>query len=125
MSNHKNPMYKIHDEADQFRIELSERFAGEGVAEVARKWREALAEPGSRTFTVDISSLKDYDVAGAKLLREMYRHGTQVAARNAEALRFLSEISALPRRGPALVHRADGKLGVGAPVLGLRVAAGQ
>ena len=99
-------MYKIYDEADQFRIELSGKFNGDPVVEVARRWKEALSEPSQRTFTVDISSLTAYDSAAGRLLRDMYRHGMQIAARNPEALAILNELSSPAKKGPALVLQA-------------------
>ena|SRR5579875_1490582 len=93
---------KVPDRADEFRIEVSGRFAGECVDEIAQTWKAALRDSGRR-FTVDISRLSSYDYAGRKLLHEMYRHGTQIAARTPASLVFLNEISTPPRRGPTLV----------------------
>ncbi|MBV8070212.1 MAG: hypothetical protein JO270_09940 [Acidobacteriaceae bacterium] len=95
---------KIHDRADEFRIELIGKFSGEIVNEVASNWKEALADTLPRKCTVDISRLTSYDGAGRKLLREMYQHGTQFAAGNPVALTFLNEISTSERRRPALVQ---------------------
>jgi ABC-type transporter Mla MlaB component len=95
---------KIHDRADEFRIELIGRFSGSIIDEVASSWKEVLADTSPRKCTVDISRLSGYDHAGRKLLREMYKHGTQFAAGNPVALTFLNEISLPERRGPAVVQ---------------------
>lgn len=95
---------KIYDRAHEFRIEIAGRLGGECVAEVETAWKNALLETGPRRFAVDISRLTGYDNSGRKLLREMYRHGTEFAAGTPLSLVFLNEISAPARRGPALVH---------------------
>ena len=95
---------KIHDRADEFRIELIGKFSGSIVDEVASSWKSALADASPRRCTVDISRLSGYDNSGRKLLRQMYKHGTQFAAGNPVALAFLNEISLPERRGPALVQ---------------------
>lgn len=95
---------KIYDRADEFRIEVAGRFAGDCVNEIAVAWKEAAyLEGGARRFVVNISRLTSYDNAGRKLLRQMYRHGIQIAAGTPNSLVFLSEISAPERRGPAFV----------------------
>lgn len=91
---------KVYDRADEFRIEIAGRFAGDRVGDIAQTWKNALLETGPRRFIVDISRLTAYDAAGRQLLEEMYRHGTQIAAGTPLSLVFLSEISAPPRRGP-------------------------
>ena len=90
---------KIQDGANEFRISLTGRFAGASVQEVRRTWTKKLAECSSSRLKVDISELSDYDGAGRKLLRDMYRHGIDFAASTPASLVFLSEISS-PRRGP-------------------------
>jgi ABC-type transporter Mla MlaB component len=95
---------RIHDRANEFRIELIGKFSGESVGDVASSWKAALAEAFQRKCTVDISRLTGYDLAGRKLLREMYQHGTQFAAGNPVALALLNEISTPERTRPALVH---------------------
>ncbi len=95
---------RILDEAGQFRIEIEGRFAGDSVIETERCWRSVLRESSSRSFVVDISQLSGYDSAGLVLLREMQRHGTLIAARNARALAFLSEISTAEEAKPTLVY---------------------
>lgn len=95
---------KIHDRADEFRIELIGKFSGDVVDEIASSWKAALADTLPRKCTVDISRLSGYDATGRKLLREMYQHGTQFAAGNPVALAFLNEISTQERKGPALVR---------------------
>ena len=98
---------EVFDEADRFRIEIVGRLAGEVVDQVAVAWSDALRETTPRSFTVDISQLNGYDRAGFRLLREIYRHGTHIAARNADALAFLNEISSPERPGPRLIYRME------------------
>ncbi len=102
---------KILDLAEQFRIEIEGRFSGDVVPETACLWQRALSEVNPRRVSIDISQLSGYDAEGSKLLREMYRHGTHLAARNARALAFLDEISSRKLPGPTLVYKAedDGK----------------
>jgi hypothetical protein len=95
---------KIYDRADQFRVEIVGRFAGEPVREVFTTWANALRETAPRRFAVDITRLTSYDHSGCKLLRDMYRHGVQFAAGTPLSLVFLGEISSAPRQGPALVR---------------------
>jgi hypothetical protein len=95
---------KIYDRAGEFRIEIAGRFAGECVHEIRATWKNALQEIGNRRFTVDISRMTSYDAPGRKLLHDMYRHGTQIAAATPLSLALLNEISAPARRGPAAVH---------------------
>lgn len=97
---------KVYDRADEFRIEIAGRFAGECVKDIAACWEQALRETGPRRFTVDISRLSSYDAAGRKLLQEMYKHGTQIAAATPLSLVFLNEISTSPRVRPAIVPEA-------------------
>src|SRR5438270_295207 len=99
---------KIHDRADQFRIEIAGRFAGDIVLEVQALWKAVLDEPNGRRLMVDISRLTGYDSNGRKVLTEMYRHGIHMAAATPASLAFLGEISTpVPRRGPALLHRLN------------------
>lgn len=106
---------KVYDRADEFRIEIAGRFAGECVSDIARTWQNALLEAGPRRFIIDISRLTSYDVSGRKLLSDMYRHGMQMAAGTPLSLVFLNEISA-PRPGraqesaPARRHNEAGGL---------------
>lgn len=95
--------YKVFDRATEFRIEIVGRLAGEGVQDVRQAWEQALREATSRRFFVDISRLSGYDAAGRKLLAEMYRHGTEFAARTPSSLVFLNEIASTPRRPAELV----------------------
>lgn len=97
-------MFKIHDRAHEFRVELVGRFAGASIEELRTAWQEALRETALRHFTIDINGLSGYEANGRKLLREMYHHGMQFAAGTPEALVFLREISAPVRRGPALIQ---------------------
>jgi hypothetical protein len=94
---------KIHDRANEFRIEIAGKFSGEIVEEVAAYWKKAMGETPPRSFTVDISRLSGYDYPGCKLLNKMYHHGAQFAAATPLSLVFLNEISRPLRRVPALV----------------------
>lgn len=94
----------IHDRAEEFRIEIIGKFAGDVVDDAAAHWKSALRETPPRRFTVDISRLNGYDYAGCKLLSKMYHHGAQFAAATPLSLVFLSEISLPLRRKPALVR---------------------
>jgi hypothetical protein len=96
-------MYEIFDRADEFRIEIIGRFSGDGVQEVKQRWQEALRESVPRRLTIDISRLSGYDGNGRKLLAEMYRHGTEFAARTPSSLVFLNEIANTPRRVAPIV----------------------
>lgn len=106
---------RIIDEAHQVRVDVEGRLAKEQVSEVRDCWQAALNEASSRKFTVDISELTGYDLSGLTLLRDMCKHGTYLAARNARALVFLNEISSDRPAGPNLVHegakRPNGKIG--------------
>lgn len=95
---------KIHDRADEFRMEIAGRFTGEIVNDAAAHWKNALRENPPRRFTVDISRLSGYDYAGCKLLNRMYHHGANFAAATPLSLVFLKEISTPIRRSPALVR---------------------
>ncbi len=97
---------KIHDRADQVRVEIVGKFAGETVREVETVWKSVLDEAGSRQFAVDISRLSGYDAEGRKLLREMFQHGVTMAAKTPLSLVFLNEISSAPPRRLAVVSEA-------------------
>lgn len=97
---------RILDQANQFRIEITGRFAGEAVEQVASAWECALLEPSPRTVTLDISELSGYDSKGFKVLHAMYKHGTRIAAGNPVALAFLNEISSETPEGLALIYKA-------------------
>jgi hypothetical protein len=98
---------KVFDQANEFRIEIEGRFAGEVVDYVNDLWETALGESSPRRFSVDISGLTGYDVTGCRLLRDIYRHGTYISARNAASLAFLSEISSPTLGRPALVSSSN------------------
>ncbi|HEY7302777.1 MAG TPA: hypothetical protein VH601_01580 [Bryobacteraceae bacterium] len=121
---------KIHDRADEFRIEIAGKFSGHIVDEAAAHWKDALHEIPPRRFTVDISRLSGYDFPGCKLLNRMYHHGAQFAAATPLSLVFLSEISK-PLRRPAAVRtlapvemKQDETQKSKAPPLRFRAAAG-
>lgn len=98
---------RILDLAEQFRIEIEGRFAGDVVPAVARHWQQALSEPNPRRLTIDISQLSGYDVEGCALLRRMCQHGAYLSARNARALAFLADISSRKLAGPTLVYKSE------------------
>lgn len=97
---------RIHDRADQLRVEIVGKFAGDTVREVASVWENALLESAPRHFTVDISRLSGYDAEGRKLLREMCQRGTLFAAKTPLSLVFLSELSTAPQRRLAVVSES-------------------
>lgn len=99
----------IHDNADEYRIEIIGNFVDNAVRDADQNWRKALSENIQRKITVDISQLNDYDSSGCRLLRKMHQHGTVIAAATPRSLVFLQEITAPPRRGPALVRQASPK----------------
>jgi hypothetical protein len=94
---------QIRENAGDLRVEILGRFAGNAVEEVSKLWTLILQEQGRRQFTVDITNMSGYDHIGCSLLREMSKHGVQIAAASASSLQFLAEISAPQRPGPALV----------------------
>jgi hypothetical protein len=94
---------QIRETAGDLRVEIVGRFAGNAVEEVSKLWALILQEQGRRQFTVDITTMSDYDHIGCSLLRKMRKHGVQIAAASASSLQFLAEISASQRPGPALV----------------------
>lgn len=116
------PTIKIFDRANEFRIQIVGRFQGESVTDVAHAWRDAMRAPGGRKCTVDISRLSGYDPAGCNLLRDMYQHGTQIAAGTPLSLVFLNEISTRRRRGPALVRERPRSAEKAAAPLRMRAA---
>jgi hypothetical protein len=85
---------KVHDGADEFRIEIEGQFAGDCVKDAQAKWSSALLETAPRRVMVDISRLTGWDGPGHRTLSSMYRHGTQFAAGTPSALVFLGEIAA-------------------------------
>ena len=97
---------KFTDRADEFRVAITGKFSIDCVHEVERRWRSVLLEFHSRRFTVDISSMSGFDLAGRKLLRDMYNHGAVFAASTPLSLVFLNEISTR-RRGPTLMPETE------------------
>ena len=83
----------IHDRADELRIEILGDFSGPCVRDTSATWRASLPDATHRRLTVDISEVSGCDAEGEELLREMYRHGTQIAAGNAAALDLLNKIT--------------------------------
>lgn len=101
-------MAKLHltDQAHLFRIAIEGRFAGESVERVHQYWSDILGECSMRRFTIDISQLTGYDMAGRRLLRDMYNHGVYISAPTPRALVFLDELAAPELNGPTLVYSA-------------------
>ena len=97
---------RIFDRAEEFRIEISERFFGDAVIEAATAWKQALKVNTPRRISVDITEMTGYDPAGCALLREMQMHGTHMVAATPRSLVFLDQISAPQRtQGPSLVAK--------------------
>lgn len=102
--------FTFFDRADEFRIEIIGRLAGDGVPEVRRAWEQALQETGPRRLSIDITRLSGYDSNGRKLLAEMYRHGTDFAARTPSSLVFLDEVAKTARTpAPVITARVQQK----------------
>lgn len=87
-----------YDQPYEYRIEINGKFSGDCVLEVSKAWRKALQGTATRRYTIDISGLTGFDQQGRKVLREMYRHGTQFAAGTPSSLVFLNEIATRPNR---------------------------
>jgi hypothetical protein len=96
----------IRDNADEFRVEITGRFAGTVVDDVLYLWKSVVRDGNSRRFTIDITQLTGYDFGGCSLLMDMQKYGVYISAGSALSLVFLSEISN-PRRklGPSLVRK--------------------
>lgn len=102
---------KIHDRADELRIEIQGDFSGPCVRDTSATWRASLPDAMHRRLTVDISEVCGCDADGRKLLQEMYKHGTQIAAGNPTALALLTEITGpLSRRAPNVGDRAPNRV---------------
>lgn len=105
----------ISDQANEFRIEISGRFADAVVGEAATAWKAALRENTPRRISVDITRMTGYDRAGHLLLRELHAHGTHIVAGTPRSLLFLNQISspsasstlALPDDGPRQNRRSS------------------
>lgn len=97
------PVIRTQDRAQEFRITIEGRLAGESVANVAAIWSNALSQSLFRGITVDISLLTGYDNSGRKLLRDMHLHGTRFAAGTPQSLVYLGEITAPRHRGFAVI----------------------
>lgn len=105
----------ISDQANEFRIEISGRFADAEVGEAATAWKAALRENTPRRISVDITRMTGYDRAGHTLLRELHAHGTHIVAGTPRSLLFLNQISspsasstlALPDDGPRQTRRSS------------------
>ncbi|HEX4772693.1 MAG TPA: hypothetical protein VH351_17805 [Bryobacteraceae bacterium] len=100
---------RVHDRAHEFRIVVQGNLAGDSVRKVADTWASALSEALPRRIVVDISHVTECDAEGRKLLRDMHKHGTDLAAKTTASLAFLADataprrpnVSVLPARGPA------------------------
>ena len=89
---------RVQEWANEVRIEILGRFAGECVVEVGNEWERRL-QASHRRLSIDISGLASYDARGRKLLRDMYRHGMNFVGSNPDALAFLSEIAMPAKTG--------------------------
>ena len=83
----------VSNRADEIRVEIQGQLTGDCVPNLISTWIKALEGPFWRRMVVDISGLTGYDLAGCRLLHEMYRHGTIFGASTPQSLVFLSEIS--------------------------------
>ncbi len=97
--------FKVLDGADEIRIEIVGKFAGQCVRDVLNCWHEALRRNMQCQIAVDISRISGYDTGGKSLLCDMHRHGTVIAASTPTSLVFLEEITSA-RRMPAVLHEA-------------------
>ena len=106
---------QVHDQADELRIEIKGEFSGACVRDVSATWRASLPEAMHRRFTVDISEVSGCDTEGRNLLREMCRHGTQIAAGNPVALGLLNEIigSKKNRKSPYDAEQSTPRVSMG------------
>jgi hypothetical protein len=100
--------FRIHDKAEEFRIEILGHFGAEAVEEAETAWKAALEDQASRHICMDITQMTSYDRAGYLLLRDVHAHGTHIVAGTPASLRFFADISgplrpfsALPPRRPA------------------------
>ena len=96
----------ISDQAEEFRLEISGRFADSAVSEAATAWQAALLENTPRRISVDITRLTGYDRAGFLLLREVHIHGTHIVAGTPRSLLFFNQISS-PMRSSAPLLSAE------------------
>ncbi len=96
---------RVQEWANEVRIEILGRFAGECVAEVCHEWERRLQASHQR-LSVDISGLAGYDARGRKLLRDMYHHGMNFVGSTPDALAFLSEI-AMPAKAGGLTQMPE------------------
>ncbi len=83
----------ISDQAEEFRIEISGRFADCAVSDAATAWQAALKANTPRRISVDITRMTGYDREGYLVLRDFYRHGTHIVAGTPRSLLFLNQIS--------------------------------
>ena len=83
----------ISDQAEEFRIEISGRFADAAVCDAETAWKAALLTNTPRRISVDITRMTGYDGAGYLLLRDFYRHGTHIVAGTPRSLLFLNQIA--------------------------------
>ena len=97
---------KINDNADEYRVGISGRFAGTVVDDVLYLWKSVVRDGNSRRFIIDITQLSGYDYAGCSLLTDMQKYGVHISATSALSLVFLNEISGPMRKfGPTLVRK--------------------
>lgn len=83
----------IVDQAEEFRIEITGRFADSAVSNAAAAWKAALLVNTPRRISVDITRMTGYDRDGFLLLQNMHLHGTHIAAGTPRSLLFFNQIS--------------------------------
>ena len=121
------PVLQIIDRAHEFRMIVVGRLAEDFASELEQKWAAALTEALPRRLTMDISHLSGYDLAGRRLLRKMYEHGTEFAASTASSLVHLADITAPKSRVAVVLGTIDKKRpsrAAGPSGLALRAASG-
>jgi ABC-type transporter Mla MlaB component len=91
-----------HDSATVFRFVLQGELTGIGVRELEHAWTTARSILGTRALVVDISGIKNADVAGVELLSRMRETGARLSAalppESAEFVRSMGIPVAAPAR---------------------------
>ena len=72
--------YYLHDEPDEFRLELSGSLSGEGARSVYQAWRTAISIIGQHPVIVDITYVVDADERGRALLGLWRRRQARIVA---------------------------------------------
>ena len=82
-------VFYLHDEPSAFRIQLSGTLAASNAAELERCWKTGASTLGTRSFVVELGSLKSVDDAGRRLLVRWRQLGARFVAESAEARSIL------------------------------------